>query len=89
MQYRAAALAGFGTQLFWGLIRVMIFEAFYRSSTAPQPMSLENTVTYLWLTQAMFHLLPYRLDGDVMQMVRDGTVVYEAWPAPWTSTGPG
>ncbi len=77
LQYRAAALAGFGTQLFWGLIRVMIFEAFYRSSTAPQPMSLENTVTYLWLTQAMFHLLPYRLDGDVMQMVRDGTVVYE------------
>ena len=77
LQYRAASLAGFGTQLFWGLIRVMIFEAFYRSSTAPQPMSLENTVTYLWLTQAMFHLLPYRLDGDVMQMVRDGTVVYE------------
>lgn len=28
LQYRAAAAAGFGTQLFWGLIRMMIFEAF-------------------------------------------------------------
>jgi len=77
LQYRAAALAGFGTQLFWGLIRVMIFEAFYRSSSAPQPMTLQETVTYVWLTQAMFHLLPYRLEGDIAQMVRDGTVAYE------------
>ena len=30
-QNRAAALAGMFTQLFWGLIRIMIFEAFYRS----------------------------------------------------------
>ena len=29
LQYRAAALAGFGTQVFWGFIRVMIFAAFY------------------------------------------------------------
>ena len=24
LQYRAAALAGFGTQLFWGFIKVMV-----------------------------------------------------------------
>ena len=53
LQYRTAALAGFGTQLFWGLIRVMLFDAFYRSSSAPQPMSYPQTVTYLWLVQAM------------------------------------
>ena len=65
LQYRAAALAGLGTQLFWGLIRVMVYEAFYRSSSAPQPMSLEDTVTYLWLTQAMLHLIPFRLDAEI------------------------
>lgn len=77
LQYRAAALAGLGTQLFWGLIRVMVYEAFYRSSSAPQPMSLEDTVTYLWLTQAMLHLIPFRLDAEISAMVRDGTLVYE------------
>ena len=77
LQYRAAALAGFGTQLFWGLLRVMIFGAFYRSSTAIQPMSYEQTVTYLWLIQALLLLLPWRLDWEVRAMIRNGTVAYE------------
>ena len=29
LQYRAAAFAGFATQLFWGAIELMIFAAFY------------------------------------------------------------
>ena len=49
LQYRAAAAAGFGTQLFWGFIRVMIFHAFYRSTTAAQPMEFPEVVTYIWL----------------------------------------
>lgn len=77
LQYRAAALAGFGTQLFWGLMRVQIFDAFYRSSNLPQPMSYAQTVTYLWLIQAMLLLLPWRMDWEVQAMIRSGTVAYE------------
>ena len=77
LQYRAAALAGFGTQLFWGLIRVMLFDAFYRSSTAPQPMSYPQTVTYLWLVQAMLLLVPWGADRDIRALVRSGSVAYE------------
>ena len=77
LQYRAAALAGFGTQLFWGLMRVMVFEGFYRSSSIPQPMSYEHTVTYLWLIQALLLLLPWRLDSEVRAKIRDGSVAYE------------
>ena len=57
LQYRAAALAGVGTQLFWGLIRVMIFGAFYASSTAVQPMTYPEVITYIWLSQAMLLLV--------------------------------
>jgi len=77
LQYRAAALAGFGTQLFWGLIRVMIFEAFFASSTAPQPMTYTQTVTYLWLIQAMLLLIPWSVDGELRAMIRSGGVAYE------------
>ncbi|MCZ6633752.1 MAG: hypothetical protein O7G87_10120 [bacterium] len=77
LQYRAAAIAGFGTQLFWGFIRIMIFDAFYRSSTAVQPMTFEQIVTYIWLGQALLMLLPFNADGDVAGMVRSGNVVYE------------
>lgn len=77
LQYRAAALAGLGTQIFWGLMRVMIFTAFYHSTTATPPISLVDTVTYLWLIQALLLLLPWRLDADIQGMIRDGTVAYE------------
>jgi ABC-2 type transport system permease protein len=77
LQYRAAALAGLGTQLFWGLIRVMIFDAFYASSRGPQPMNHDQVITYLWLIQAMLLLLPFRIDTEIRAMMRSGTVAYE------------
>ena len=77
LQYRAAAFAGFGTQLFWGLIRIMIFEAFYRSTTTTQPMTFDQIVTYVWLSQAFLVILPFSADPDVRTMVRSGNVVYE------------
>lgn len=77
LQYRAAAWAGFGTQLFWGLIRITIFTAFYQSTKQAQPISQENIVTYLWLIQGLFALTMWGFDLDVRQMIRDGTVAYE------------
>jgi len=77
LQYRAAAVAGFGTQLFFGFVRVMVFEAFYRSSTAVQPMSFPEVVTYIWLGQAMLLIVMFRADTDVQAMIRSGTVAYE------------
>ena len=77
LQYRAAAIAGLATQLFWGLIRVMIFEAFYRSTTADQPMNLDQVTTYIWLGQAFIMLLPWNLDRQIHDLIRSGLVGYE------------
>lgn len=77
LQYRAAALAGAGTQFFWGFIRIMILMAFYRSSTKPAPMDLADVVSYIWLGQAFLALLPWTHDRDLEQEIRDGGVVYQ------------
>ena len=77
LQYRIAAWAGFGTQAFWGLIRVMIFMAFFQSSENPQPMDLSQVITYIWLGQALFAMLPWSLDRDVAVQIRTGNVAYE------------
>jgi len=77
LQYRAAALAGVATQVFWGLIRMMILEGFYRSTTAAQPMSYPEVVTYIWLGQAMILLVITGIDLDIRTMMRSGTVAYE------------
>ncbi len=77
LQYRAAALAGFATQLFWGFIRIMIFTAFYKASTKTQPMTLEEVISYIWLGQAMFALIPWNANKDIQQLIRTGGVAYE------------
>ncbi len=77
LQYRAAAFAGFCTQLFWGLIRIMILDAFYRATTAPQPMPLSEVVTYVWLSQGLLGVLPWNVDSEVRGLIRSGAVVYE------------
>lgn len=77
LQYRAAAIAGFGTQLFWGFIRVMIFTAFFHSSDQSQPMTLQETINYIWLGQALLLLLPWFMDRDIHQSIRSGNVAYE------------
>jgi ABC-2 type transport system permease protein len=77
LQYRAAALAGLGTQIFWGWVRVMVFYAFYQSSSAAQPMTYEQVVSYIWLGQATLLILLVGIDNDIVAMIRSGTVAYE------------
>ncbi len=77
LQYRAAAVAGFGTQCWWGLIKVMVFAAFFHSSSAHQPMNFAQAVTYVWLGQAFLALLPSLADPEISQMVANGNVAYE------------
>ncbi len=77
LQYRARAWAGFGTQLFWGLIRMAIFTAFYESSTHVQPLSLPDVITYLWLVQALFALTYWSASPEVADKIRNGSIAYE------------
>jgi ABC-2 type transport system permease protein len=77
LQYRAAAIAGVGTQVFFGIVRMMIFDAFYSSSTVVQPMSHDQVITYIWLGQAMLMLVMLDVDREVAAMIRTGSVAYE------------
>ncbi len=77
LQYRAAALAGLATQVFWGLMRIMVLEAFFSSSTKAHPMTHDEMVGYVWLGQATLGVLPWNNDKDVQTQVRTGSVAYE------------
>lgn len=77
LQYRAAAIAGVFTQLFFGLVLIMVYEAFYRSSDVAKPMTFAQVATYVWLGQALLAMLPWNVDADIRAMVRNGAVAYE------------
>lgn len=82
LQYRAAALAGVMTQLWWGAMKIMVLAAFFlqtsgQAGVPPQPMTLTQAITYVWLGQAFFTLLPWSADPDVKALIRTGNVACE------------
>lgn len=77
LQYRAAAFAGFATQLFWGAIKLMIFAAFFAVAGHESPMSLPQIVAYVWLGQALLALLPWNVDPELSEKMLSGSVAYE------------
>jgi ABC-2 type transport system permease protein len=77
LQYRGAALGGLGTQAYFGMVRIMILEGFYRSSVVTPSLSFAEAVGYVWLGQAAFTMQPYNLDREVRTLVANGTVAYE------------
>ncbi len=77
LQYRAAAFAGFGTQLFWGAIKLMILGAFFAANHHASPMSLPQIVAYVWLGQALLGLLPWNVDAELQEKMMNGAVAYE------------
>lgn len=78
LQYRTAALAGFGTQCWWGGIKVMVLAAFYGQAGGGAPaMTLAQAITYTWVAQGLLALLPWSGDPEVALAVRTGAVAYD------------
>lgn len=78
LQYRAAAFAGLTTQVVFGLIIMMVYQAFYRNNAiGDQPLSIQQVVTYIWLGQALLAMLPWNGDPEIRALVRSGGVAYE------------
>ena len=77
LQYRAVALAALATQVFWGLLRLMILDGFYGSAPDASDFSSVHYVSYIWLGQALFGLFPLSVDPLASERIRSGTVAYE------------
>ena len=79
LQYRVAALAGISTQLFFGLVFIMVYLAFYQSGNNNNlPMNWKELVSYLWLNQIFFSLIfIWQKDRELLNMIKDGNISYE------------
>lgn len=78
LQYRVAALAGVSTQFFWGFMYIMIFEAFYKSSSSVQPITLPQLIQVLWLQQSfLVFIMLYFRDNELIDLILSGNIAYE------------
>ncbi|MCH5166670.1 MAG: ABC-2 family transporter protein [Erysipelotrichales bacterium] len=78
LQYRTAAIAGISTQIFFGLVNVLVYIAFYKSGDSNVSMSLSQTITYLWLNQAFLILIfQFYRDTELYELIKSGNLSYE------------
>jgi len=74
-QYRGAAWGGIATQVFFGLLLIFLYRAFYESGgQISTPFALIST--YVWLQQA-FLRLGMGSEPSLNSMILSGNIVYE------------
>ena len=77
LQYRSQVYAGILTQVFFGLVYIMVYLAFYESGDN-YPMALKDLIAYLWLNQAFFSLVyMWTKDQEFLAMIKNGNIAYE------------
>lgn len=78
LQYRAAAFAGLCTQFAFGAMHIMVMMAYYKAVGSAMPMTLQQTISYIWLTQAFLGIVAlWTRDGEIMELIRSGNIAYE------------
>lgn len=77
LQYRAAAIAGMSTQIFFGLVFIFLYKAFYNTG-ADISITYSKTVNYLWLNQGLLALInQMTVDREITSMIVKGDLAYE------------
>ena len=78
IQYRVAALAGIATQFAWGFMLLLAFMAFYESNPHSFPMTMSQTVTFMWMQQAFLVLfMLWRYDNSIFESIEQGHIAYD------------
>lgn len=78
LQYRAAFISGLATQLPWGLMECLAYQALSESNAGAMPMEFTALVSYMWLRQAFFVMFnTWSADNDIFDMIMNGGIAYE------------
>ena len=78
MQYRVANLAGLTTNFFFLLVQIFVYTAFYAARTGPQPLNLDEIITYFVLCQVFFMLMPFwGARSEITNAIKDGSVALQ------------
>ena len=76
LQYRAKAISGVVTQVFWGLMYIYLYTAFMGGKII-DGFSLEQMKTYVWLGQAFLVIRFIDLPKNCAKEIENGNICYK------------
>jgi len=78
LQYRAAGLTNSIAGVFWGLIFIIIYRVFFIYGEHYETViTLEQTISYVWLAQVLLGLQPWTVNSDIVDKITNGDVGIE------------
>lgn len=85
--YRTVFVSGILTNSFFALITCVVYQALYRAGGAVAGYSLQDMISYTWLTQALISIgAGWIIDRDLGNAIRTGNVVNDLM-RPWSFFG--
>lgn len=76
LQYRAKAISGVTTQIFWGLMYIYLYTAFMGGKVI-EGFSIEQMITYVWLGQAFLVIRYIDLPKNCAKEIENGNICYK------------
>ena len=76
LQYRAKAISGVVTQVFWGLMYIYLYTAFMGGKII-EGFSIAQMISYVWIGQAFFVLRFSDLPKNCGKEIENGNVCYK------------
>ena len=76
LQYRAKAISGMFTQIFWGLLYIYLYTAFMGGKII-DGFSIPQMISYVWIGQAFFVLRFSDLPKNCANEIENGNVCYK------------
>ena len=76
LQYRAKAISGIVTQVFWGLLYIYLYTAFMGGKII-EGFSISQMISYVWFGQAFFVLRFADLPKNCAKEIENGNVCYK------------
>ena len=78
VQYRIVVFSLLFTGFLWGLMMVLGYSAFYRASPDTFPMTLSQTVSYMWMHEILIIAFSVVFtDSEVESSIESGAIAYE------------
>jgi ABC-2 type transport system permease protein len=78
VQYRIVVFSHIFTGFLWGLMLVLAYFAFYRADPDAFPMTLQQTISYMWLQQTFLVMFSVVFsDEEIESSIENGWVAYE------------
>lgn len=73
-RFKISIISGIITQMLFAIFKIFTITAFVSQSELLSPMTSSQTITYIWMTQFLFMIVPWNVNWKDFESIRTGSI---------------